>query len=253
MNYSMNYAGDAPAQDGAPVPEEISSSAEARRYPRPRRRYVPSILKTGATFLIAAGVFFGAEAFAPSSIRPSTLMGTYEARVQAAVKSAELTQQARYEDWAADVRVRVAQQSEQYRAINQSVIARYQATFDRGRMLAEATARIQSQYVAARMAQTQSMQSTDVAVVNMARLFGRIANLVGDGSGERAMAYADNLGDELSRELTEAATQGETISVEGWDTGLASVDALRRDIEAVRPVTIPPPPRLGPEPGGQAR
>lgn len=253
MTYSMDYSGDAPVQERTPTSDEQPVREEVRRYPRVRRRFVPSVLKTGATFVLAAGIFFGTEAFAPPAVKPSTLMGTYEARVQAAVKSAELTQQARYEDWAADVRVRVAQQSEQYRAINQSVIARYQATFDRGRMLAEATARIQSQYVAARMAQAQAMQGTDVAVVNMARLFGRVANLVGDGSGNTAMTYADNLGNELSRELTEAATQGETISVEGWDTGLASVEALRRDIEAVPPITIPPPPRLGPEPAGQER
>lgn len=253
MTYVLNYAGDAPEQAGTPAPNDQPDREDVRRYPRPRRRYVPSILKTGATFLLAASLFFGAEVFVPAAIKPSTLMGTYEARVQAAVKSAELTQHARYEDWAANVRVRVAQQSEQYRAVNQSVLARYQATFDRGRMLAEATARIQSQYVAARMAQTQAMQGTDVAVVNMARLFGRVANLVGEGSGDQAMTYADNLGNELSRELTEAATQGETISVEGWDTGLATVEALRRDIEAVRPITIPPPPRLGPEPAGQER
>ncbi|MEA3014313.1 MAG: hypothetical protein QOD42_2858 [Sphingomonadales bacterium] len=253
MTYSIDYAGDAPAQDGGPLAEESPAPQDAKRYPRARRRFVPSILKTGVTFLTAAGLFFGAEAFAPPPMRPSTLMGTYEARVQAAVKSAELTQQGRYEDWASEVRVRVAQQSEQFRAINQSVIARYQATFDRGRMLAEATARIQSQYVAARMAQAQQMQNTDMAVVNMARLFGRVANLVDRGSGDRAMAYAGNLGSELSRELTQAATQGVTISVEGWDTGLASVEQLRRDIEAVRPVEIPPPPRLGPEPGSEAR
>jgi len=253
MDYSLNYAGDAPVQDGAPMRGDEPGTNEQRRYPRPRRRFIPSIVKTGATFLTAAALFFGAEAFAPPAIRPSSLMGTYEARVQSAVKAAELTQQGRYEDWAADVRVRVAQQSEQYRAINQSVIARYQATFDRGRMLAEATTRIQSQYVAARMAQAQSMQGSDVAVVNMARLFGRIANLVDHGSGDDALAYAGNLGDELSRELTQAATQGETISVEGWDTGLASVDELRRDIEAVRPITIPPPPRLGPAHPDQER
>jgi hypothetical protein len=253
VTYSINYAGDAPTQDGAPAPEEQPGRKDAKRYPRPRRRFVPSVLKTGVTFLTAAGLFFGAEAFAPPALRPSTLMGTYEARVTAAVKSAELTQQGRYEDWAAEVRVRVAQQSEQFRAINQSVIARYQATFDRGRMLAEATARIQSQYVAARMAQVQGMQSTDMAVVNMARLFGRVANIVDRGSGDEAMAYAGNLGSELSRELTQAATQGVTISVEGWDTGLASVEDLRRDIEALRPITIPPPPRLGPEPASQGR
>jgi hypothetical protein len=253
VNYSIDYAGDAPAQVGAPAPEENSGPVDVKRYPRPRRRFVPSILKTGASFLLAAGLFFGAEAFAPPAMRPSSLMGTYEARVQSAVKAAELTQQARYEDWAAEVRVRVAQQSEQFRAVNQGVIARYQATFDRGRMLAEATARIQSQYVGARMAQAQAMQGSDLAVVNMARLFGRIANLVDSGSGDPAMAYAGNLGNELSRELTQAATQGVTISVEGWDTGLASVEELRRDIEAVRPITIPPPPRLGPEHADQGR
>jgi hypothetical protein len=172
-------------------------------------------------------------------------MGTYEARVSSAVKAAELTQQARYEVWLAEAKLSVDQQAEQYRAVNQAVLANYQATYDRGRVMAEATTRIQAQYVAARMAQTQSTQATDVAIVNWTRMFGRVAEAIEPGAGASALRYADDLSAELSRELTAAATQGVTIEIDGWDYGLASVIDLQNQYAALPPIKLPPPPSLG--------
>lgn len=246
MSYTVDYAGDGPAQAGAlAVP---AASPAPVPYRAPRRFVVPGILKTGTTFLVAAAMFFGAESFAPDAFRPSTLMGTYESRVnaevQSAVKAAELEQQARYEVWAAEVKVSAEQQVEHYKALNQGILARYQAAYDRGRVWAEATARIQGQYVAARVGQVQATQGTDVAVINWARLFGRAANLIDPGAGDAALVYADNLTGQLSGELTDAVTRGQTISVEGWDTGLATVDDLKRELDSVPRITIPAPPRL---------
>ena len=241
MAYQIDYSNDGAAQSGS----EVYERPVWRDRPQKRSLVVPSIVKTGASFLTAAALFFGAEAFAPAEFRPSNLMGTYEARVHAEVKAAELTQQGKYEVWAANVKSSVEQQVEQYKAFNQGVLTRYQAAWDRGKIFATATGQLQNQYVAERMSQTRSQQSMDVSIVNMSRGIGRALELMEPGSGRGALDYADNLSTTLSDELTSAATQGVTISIEGWDTGLASVDDLRNDLAKLKPITIPAPPRLG--------
>lgn len=245
MKYEIEYGGGSQHEGGPPLDTAGDEGRHIVRYQKRRRFVLPDIAKTATMFAVAGIVFFGAEAWAPASLKPSTLMGTYDARVSSAVKAAELTQQARYEAWLAEAKLSVDQQLEQYRALNQGVLANYQATYDRGRVMAEATARIQSQYVAARMSQTQSTQATDVAIVNWTRFFGRVAETLEPGAGSAALGYADNLSAQLSNELTAAATQGVTIDVEGWDTGLISVSELQRQYAALKPIELPPPPSLG--------
>ena len=245
MKYRVDYSeaggfDEAPSQDDA---EPMEGRAVSQR--RRRRFVLPDLAKTAVIFLLAGTAFFGAEVAAPSEFKPSTFVGTYDARVGSAVKAAELTQQARYEGWLAQAKLSVDQQLEQYRALNQGILANYQATYDRGRVFAEAAARIQTQYVAARINQTQSTQATDVAIVNWTRFFGRVAEALDPGSGAGALNYADSLSTQLSNEITDAATQGVTIQVEGWDTGLAPVQELQRQFAALKPITLPPPPVLG--------
>lgn len=247
MTYGMDYAGKEPVQSRSKGAEVANLSQEVRLAPsmRSRRLGVPAIVKTGATFLVAGAVFFGAEALAPIHIRPSTLVGTYDARVQAAVKAAELSQQAKYEAWASEVKVSVDQQVEQYKTYNQASLTNYQAAVDRAKLLADATAKLQSQYVAARIGQAQAAQSGDQAIVNGTRVFGRVLNALQPGAGDGALNYATNLRDELSKELEVAVAEGQTISVEGWDTGLPSADELHSQIEGLKPIMIPPPPKIG--------
>lgn len=95
------------------------------------------------------------------------------------------------------------------------------------------------------MSQTQSTQATDVAIVNWTRFFGRVAESLEPGAGAAALGYADNLSAQLSNELTAAATQGVTIDVEGWDTGLKPVGELQQEFAALKPIVLPPPPTLG--------
>lgn len=249
MTYRLDYDGSSAVQTAGDWQGNSAPSVPARE---PRRFRVPGIVRTGSTILTAGAVFFAAEAFLPSPWKPSDLVGSYESRVESmvreAAKKAELEQQARYEDWAAGVKVSVEQQVERYKAHNQAVFTWYQAAHERGKIWAEATARIQTQFVDYRMSQTRAQQGTDVAIVNYARLFGRVLNLVDPGSGDGALGYADILSAELSSELTAAAANGKTITVEGWDTGLMPVEALRAEMAALKPITIPPPPKLHDDP-----
>lgn len=250
MTYQMNYDGG--ARQVVPEKSEAPSTQQQVLY-RPRRRFaVPSIFKTAGTIILAGGVFFAAEGYAPPEYRPSTLMGTYDARVTSAVKAAELGQQARYDQYAAAIKLSADQQNTRYRSVMESFLSSYKGALDRGQVYAHATANLQQQYVGQRMDQTRQQQSMDVALINYARLWSRLDEALETGTGEDAQRWADSLSSRLSNELTEAATNGVTIKVEGWDYGLASVDELRRQMESVQPLQLPPVPSLGETPASLA-
>ncbi|MPT47983.1 MAG: hypothetical protein E2598_06125 [Sphingobium sp.] len=112
MSYTVDYSGEHPEQTN--IASEDYPPQAIRYIEIPRRGFaIPSIVKTSAAFLMAGGVFFAAEAYAPPQYRPSTIMGTYDARVTAAVKASELQQQVNIELWSASAKIAIAQHEQQ--------------------------------------------------------------------------------------------------------------------------------------------
>ena len=217
--------------------------------PRPvlkRRFEMPSLLRTASTIAIVGALFFGAEAFLPVAAKPSSLVGTYDARLQAQVEAATNQEKAKYEGWAKQVELVNAQNTEKYRAATQGVLQHYTATYDRAKVFADATARIQSMYVQARIAQRQVQQSGDQSIISLTRMFGRLFNVVEAGAGDAALNYAEGLSRELQAELNYAAQNGQTISVEGWNTDLPDPAEVQRQLDALKPEPLPPLPELSP-------
>lgn len=215
----------------------------------PRRRFrIPSILKTASVFALGALALAGAEKYAPHEWRPSTIVGTYDARVASAVKAAELNQQAQLDAWAAEARVATEQNAEQYRAAMAATNDNYRAVYDRAKILAEAAARIQGEYARMRMSQVNAQSGSETGIINLVRLFGHGANAIDAGSGNDALAYSDAMSRDLANRMTTAAMEGSRIDVTGWDTGLPSPESVRAEIGRFRPVPIPPPPVLSEQP-----
>src|SRR3546814_8797684 len=112
MSYRLDYSANHPeqiVQDGASV------AAPAIRYVEvPRRGFTfPSILKTTAVFLTGAAALFTWETAAPEGDRISPFMGTYDARIAAAVNATELPRQSRVDSCAANVKLAAGRKSQQ--------------------------------------------------------------------------------------------------------------------------------------------
>ena len=241
MVYTIQY--DPPeGETGGPFAPPL-----AHRPAPPKRRFeMPSLLRTASTIAIVGALFFGAEAFLPVAAKPSSLVGTYDARLQAQVEAATNQEKAKYEGWAKQVELVNAQNTEKYRAATQGVLQHYTATYDRAKVFADATARIQSMYVQARIAQRQVQQSGDQSIISLTRMFGRLFNVVEAGAGDAALNYAEGLSRELQAELNYAAQNGQTISVEGWNTDLPDPAEVQRQLDALKPEPLPPLPELSP-------
>lgn len=131
-------------------------------------------MQTVMVVTVVAGAFFAVEKYAPSEWRPSHLIGNYEAEVAARVESevaaAKLEQQAQFDAWVEQVRLVNAQNLEQYRGVVQAVAANYQASYDRSRVYAEATARMQGDLAQARLRLASRTRQTDMGYINFSRM-----------------------------------------------------------------------------------
>ena len=249
--YQIDY-GDAGSRQ-ADAPSNLPVVSRPRNVEvidrEPRRGFrMPSILKTASVFALGALALAGAEKYAPDEWRPSTIIGTFDARVASAVKAAELNQQAQLDAWAAQARIATEQNAEQYRAAMAATNANYQAVYDRAKIYAEAATRIQGEYARMRMSQANAQSGAETGIINLVRMIGHGANALDAGSGDDALAYSDAMSRDLSNRMTAAAMEGSRIDVTGWDTGLPSPESVRADIARFRPVPIPPPPVLSEQP-----
>jgi len=244
MSYKVDYSAD--------EPEQISHGEAS--VPEPTIRYVevarpgfafPSILKTTAVFLAGAAALFTMETAAPEGYRPSTIMGTYDARIAAAVKAAELQQQSRFDSWAAKVKLAADQQAEQYKAITQGVLTNYTASYDQAKIATQAAYEFQGRYASTIMGQKTQEQGADIGIINFMRGFGRIMNGLEAGAGDNALTYADDLSGKLQDEVTDAARKGAGTPVVDWARGLATPDDVAAKLASIEPLRLPPPPPMG--------
>lgn len=215
----------------------------------PRRSFqIPSILRTASVFVLGALALAGAEKYAPDTWRPSTIVGTYDARITSAVKAAELNQQARFDVWAAAVKVATDQNAEAYRAAMTASVANYQASYDRAKIYAEAATRLQGQYAQMRMSQVTAQTGAETGIINMVKMFGYGMNALEAGSGDQALGYSDTMSRGVADRMTQAAMEGARIDVTGWDTNLPSPESVRAELRNYQPVPIPAPPVLSEQP-----
>lgn len=188
-----------------------------------------------------------AEGLGPVWLHPSTWVALFNGRIVGEEKAYEISQQAKLEAYVATVKLGADQQAKQYEAFSQTLLKNYEMQGQRAQAMSSALGTMQVQLQANRMSQTQATQGTDVSIINMAKLIGRVQNLVDEGSGDAAIGYADRLSAEISKELEATAASGVAIKIEGWDTDLPSAEEMQRQLASLKPYTVPPPPRFDQE------
>lgn len=238
MSYNLNYDGERPEQIGPLVPLQGQPPQLEVFRPRSRLR-IPGFVKTAFTMGMVAGVFFAAEAYAPSPYKPSTIVGTYEGRIEAAVRASQFQQQAEFDAWIEEVKLVNAQNQQQYQAATQASLAYYQASYERARVFAQATAQMQGVLTQAQIALTNRTQRSESGLVDFIRGVGRVVDVLSPGSGKPALDYADGLTREMAADLNAAAQRGITLSIEDWDTNLPSPQAVQAELASIQPRPLP--------------
>jgi hypothetical protein len=247
--YTMHYDAEGNAsQYDAPVwqtrrPNTVLIDSE------PRRRWrVPSILKTASVFALGALSLTALEKYAPVTWRPSTIVGTYDARIASTVKSAELNQQARFEAWAADVKIASEQNAENYRAAMKVMQDNYVASYQLANIYAQSAAQMQGRFMEAKLQQANAQSSAETGIINMTKMVGLGLQALGEEKGDAVIAYSDAMARDVADRMTKAAIEGARVDITGWNANLPSPQAVRADIERFAPKPVPPPPIWGEQP-----
>lgn len=98
------------------------------------------------------------------------------------------------------------------------------------------------------LSQKRQQQDSSSGLVNLAQLGADLFRPFDPTISENLQTYADETSARLRERLDSSIQQGITVDVEGWDTGLPSPDAVRADIARIKPIVIPPPPRISRDP-----
>lgn len=244
MAYQIDYDETEPRQANLPLSPRRANTEIIEYDDRKRYIALPGFLKTGLTFVSAAAIFFGVEMYAPIEYRPSSLVGTYDARTEAIVQATVGQIKMQQDAWSEQVKLVNAQNQEKYRAANQAVIQYYGASYDRAKIYATSTAQMQAQLSNAQLMLTGQTQATDRAAVANARTFGDLLNWFSPGAGDGLRSYADNKTSTLNNELLNAANSGVAISIEGWDTSLPNPSEVQAQLERIKPTPLPPMPQF---------
>jgi hypothetical protein len=203
----------------------------------------PSVLAMGF-MLLGASAMWGLEMYAPDSFKPSTISGAHQSRVEAAVEAALSQQKAELETYVKRVELVSQQNAEQYKTRMMATTQYYDAAYQRARVYAEATTRIQQQYIAIRLQTKQQLLAPDIAVANLSRFWGYGKNYLAAGSGDAAMQYSEDLGNYVLDELTKTAMSGTTLSIEGWDESLPPPQEVQSYLMDIEPIPYPAPPHF---------
>lgn len=237
----------------APTPRAIESFMPRARmsalHDQPKRRLHPAVT-AAAGFAAAAVLLYGAERLAPDEYKPSQFSGAYESEIQEARKSGELTAQIGYEAQLRNVELQhqaqlkqiettAVQWQEQHRTVLTGWADNYRTAYQRANIYAQGQVDIQKQYVAARMALTQSTLGGEIGVANTVSMLGLYGGLFSPEFGQSAMNYAEQVRGQALRRLDDAARSGVTVTVEGWNTGLPDPDEFTRQIYALPPLQLP--------------
>ena len=245
MTYKIDYSGETPRQvDQLPplvLPAVRPALAKTSSAPWPSINLPPMAQSVALLAVFAVG-FFVIEKFAPAGWRPSHLVGGYEAEIEAQVTAAKLQQQAQLDAWLEQVKLVNTQNAEQYKGAITAVTNYYQATYDRSRTYAEATAKMQGDLVRTKMQLSNQMRSPDVGLANLSRTFGLIMDAVQPGSGQEMLSYSSGLNEGVFAELDRAVMSGAVISIDGWNQGLPSPYEVERELGKIQPLPLPAPP-----------
>jgi hypothetical protein len=251
--YTMQYDAEGKAsQYDAPVwqtrrPNTVLIDSE------PRRRFrIPSILKTASMFVLGALSLAAMEKYAPENWRPSTIVGTYDARIASTVKSAELNQQAKFETWAAQVKIATEQNAENYRAGMKVMQDNYAASYELAKVYAQSAAQMQGRFMEARLQQVNAQTGAETSIINMTKMVGLGLQAIGEEKGDALIAYSDAMARDVADRMTKAAMEGARVDITGWDANLPSPQTVRADIERFAPTPVPPPPVWGEQPASLA-
>jgi hypothetical protein len=244
VQYRMDYEGDgSPRQVGTEIVAPAAPRGQVEEAKR-RRRRIPSSVQTAITVVICGGVFFAAVRFAPDGWRPQDFTGEYVGDVAGEVKANEAAIQAQLDAYTNAVRAAVEQQNIRYNRVSEGIVQSYKAAYDLNQMQMDAANRLRGAYVERQMAQTAQGSGANLGIASIAEMLGQAQNIFEPGAGDGALREAQRQREIASSRLENTARTSANVDVSRYVNQLPSADSIRRELESIPTILLPPPPRF---------
>jgi flagellar hook protein FlgE len=244
IQYKMDYEGDgSPRQVGTEIVATAAPRGQVETAKR-RRRRIPSSVQTAITVVICGGIFFAAVRFAPEGWRPQDFTGEYVGDVAGEVKANEAAIQAQLDAYTNAVRAAVEQQNIRYNRVSEGIIQFYKASYDLNQTQVDAANRLRGAYAERQMAQSAQANGANLGIASIAELIGQGQNILDPGSGNAALAEAQRQRETASTRLENTAVEAANVDVSRYVNQLPSAEAIRRELESIPTIQLPPPPRF---------
>lgn len=212
---------------------------------------LPGLVRTGLYMTAGAAMFFAWEALAPTQLKPSYNIGSYEAAIVEAQKTGELAAQARFEAKIRDIDfiqqerlkaldVAVAQNTEYYKGLVGVAGKYYEAAFQRSNMYAEKAVQMQASLQSSRL-QTASQASSGLTGL---AVLGDYVSAFGLMVGDRRMeeggrTFSQQMTDAADARVTGAGASVPMVNAEGLDAELPAPDVLAMAFTQFAPPAMP--------------
>jgi hypothetical protein len=244
VQYKMEYEGDdSPRQIGTEIVAATAPRARGEQSKR-RRRRIPSSVQTAITVVMCGGIFFAAVRFSPVGWRPQDFTGEYIGDVAGEVKANEGAVDAEVQAYVNGVRAAYEQRTAQYGRIVEGFLEAYKAAVAVNQLQLDAANRLRGSYVERQVGQTAQTNATNLSIANLGELLGQVQNFVEPGTGDAALAEAQRQRDIAANRIEETAVESARVDLTGYVNSLPSEADLRRQIENLPPLDLPPPPRF---------
>ena len=242
VQYKLEYDDDGARQVG----REIVPAVQPRVAPvrRKRKFRLPAAANTALTIIICGSAFFAAVAFAPEGWRPQDFTGQYVGDVAGEVKANEAAIDSELQAYVNGVRAAYEQRSAQYGRIAEGYLEAYKASVALNQQQMDAANRLRGSFVDRQMGQTVQSNGTNLSIANLTEMFGSLQNFVEPGSGDAALSEAQRQREIAAGRLQDTATTSANVDLSGYVNQLPSADALRRQLDSIPPLDLPPPPRF---------
>lgn len=175
---------------------------------------------SGLTFVLCLAW----EGFAPTNLKPSYFVGSFENAVIEAQELGRLQAETKYKSYIESQELAKLQLQEQYRVLLQAASDYYKATFVQVDTLQKAGAEIQKQYVSQRMQQMNRMNGMEIAIANLASM-ARLAGVL-SGNSQLADAATQVIAAIKGSVMSDLQMSAETevVRQRGWDLQLMTPD-----------------------------
>ena len=242
VQFRLDYGEDGARQVG----REIVPAAAPRVAPVKRKRKfrLPAAANTAITVIICGGVFFAAVAFAPEGWRPQDFTGQYVGDVTREVKANEGAIEAEVQAYTNATRAAYEQRNAQYGRIIEGYLEAYRAAVALNQQQMEANNRLRGSFVDRQSSQTMQSNGSNIGIANAAELIGNVQNWLEPGSGDATLGEASRQRSIAADRLEGTARESASVDLTSYVNALPSEEALRRRIDSLPPIELPPPPRF---------